>query len=141
MNESNRYRLSLHVSHPSIRADDVIRHFNFEVRYSRSVGDSRVTPNGRSLGGTYLETNISFDVSNGVISSEKLSLGACISDSIEKLPSKEIIKSFMETGGDCFYLIGIYSEDNFLVDIPAKLLSNISEYGLGLKLDFYGGPD
>jgi hypothetical protein len=92
------------------------------------------------LGGVYRDTDITFDVSGGVIGSDDLSLYDCILSSFRKLP-QDAIRDFVATGGECFYLAGIYTEENAMVYFPSGLLSGLSSSSIGLKLDFYGGPD
>ncbi len=140
MNESNQYRLSLHISHPSLVVSDIVQYFKFPARYLRSVGEKRRTKTGRDLGGIYAKTDISFDVSGGVVSNDKITLFSCIQDSFRELPLDEI-KNFVLTGGECFYLAGIYAEDNFVVYFPSGFLSVLSSSPIGLKFDFYGGEN
>lgn len=140
MTNSNSYRLSLHISHPTIVASEIVRHFVLPVRNSKSVGEERRTPTGRELGGVYQDTDITFDVSGGVIQSDNLPLHDCILSSLRDLP-QDAIKSFVATGGECFYLVGIYAQENELVYFSSQFLSTLSESSIGLKLDFYGGPD
>lgn len=126
--------------HPTVAAPEIARHFALQVRNSKSVGETRQTLKGRKLGGVYRETNITFDVSGGVIGSSDLPLCDCISSSFRNLP-QDAIMDFVATGGECFYLAGIYSEENAMVYFSSELLSSLSSYSIGLKLDFYGGPD
>lgn len=140
MTQPSRYRLSLHVSHPALSAPDVIKHFVIPVRYARSVGEQRTTPTGTKLGGTYSETDVSFDVSQGVLSDDEIPFVDCIIDSLGKLPANEI-NEFISTGGECYYLAGIYTEDNILFYLPSKFLAALSSLAIGLKLDIYGGEE
>lgn len=140
MTESNQYRLSLHISHPSLAVSDIVRHFALPIRYSKSAGEKRKTKNGRELGGVYSKTDISFDVSGGVLSSEKYPFYDFIQSSFRDLPLNAI-RSFVITGGECFYLAGIYAESNFILYFPSNFLSVLSSSSIGMKLDFYGGRD
>ena len=140
MTTSNRYRLSFHVSHPSMSASEIVASFPFPIRYSRSVGENRLTKTGRELGGTYSRTDVSFDVSGGVTFEANLPLCVCVRDSFDRLP-RETIEKVSSTGGECFYLIGVYCEDNFLVYFSGELLSLLSSDLIGVKLDIYGGAD
>lgn len=140
MTTSNRYRLSFHISHPSISATEIVASSPFPVHYSRSVGEKRVTKTGRDLEGVYSRTDVSFDVSGGVVLEATLPLCERVRTSLDNLP-RGMIKEVSSSGGECFYLVGIYSEDNFLVHFPGELLSLLSLGSIGLKLDFYGGAD
>lgn len=140
MSESGMYRVSLHVSHPVCPAEEVVSTIGLEIRYSRSVGEPRVTKGGRSLGGIYARTDVCFDVSGGVISKHDILVDESIARALEMLPLSKI-EQIVETGGTCFFLIGLYSEDSFLCDLNAGLLLTLGSNGIGLKLDFYGGPE
>lgn len=140
MNNACTYRLSFHVTHPSLSALDVIKHFDYPVSYSKSVGENKITKSGRVLGGIYSRTDISFDLSLGVVANDKLSIIEHIKKSFKKLPNVEI-KDLVNTGGECFYLIGIYTEENVLLYFPALILSDLSSSLIGVKMDFYGGEE
>lgn len=126
--------------HPTIDASEIMRHFTLPVRSSKSVGEARQTPTGRGLGGVYRDTNITFDVSGGIRESNEVSLYDCILSSLHGLP-QDVIRDLIATGGECFYLAGIYTEENVMMYFPSKFLSDLSSSSIGLKLDFYGGPD
>lgn len=128
------------MAHPTVAAPEIVQHFAFPVRNSKSIGETRRTPTGRELGGVYQDTDVTFDVSGGVVQSDDLSLCDCISRSFRDLP-QDAIRDFVATGGECFYLAGIYAEENVMVYFPSELLSRLSSSSIGLKLDFYGGPD
>jgi hypothetical protein len=51
------------------------------------------------------------------------------------------IDYIVASGGVIFFLVGVYSEGNLLCDFDAGLLSRLADHHIGLKLDFYGGPE
>jgi len=67
-------------------------------------------------------------------------LSEFIDKTLDKLPLVEIDK-IIESGGSCFFFIGIYSEGNMLCYFDAELLVRLSNHAIGLKFDFYGGPE
>jgi len=140
MSDSGRFRVSLHVSHPRLPADEIVVSFDLPVRYARSVGALRMTKQGKNLGGTYGQTDISFAISDGVISNDDVLLGEFVDKALGSLPLNTI-DQIVASGGSCFFFIGVYSEGNLLCDFDAGLLSRLSVYGIGLKIDFYGGPE
>jgi hypothetical protein len=99
-----------------------------------------MTKSGKNLGGIYAETDVSFDVSDGVLDNDDVLITEVIQRTLRDLPL-EPINRFAASGGTCFFLIGIYSEANLMSDFDASLLSKLSVHGLGLRLDFYGGPE
>ncbi|MCD9008273.1 hypothetical protein LDO31_18975 [Luteimonas sp. XNQY3] len=140
MTAQSRYRLSFHVSHPGLPADAIAAHFALPVRYARSVGQARVTKAGRSLGGIYATTEISFDISNGVISAEQTPLADLLQYSFGQLPLN-VIRDLVQTKGECFFLAGVYTEENMLVYFPGDSIAALASASIGLKLDFYGGEE
>jgi len=140
MSITRRYRVKLHVSHPTWAAADVIAAFNFPVNYARSVGAQRETKNGELLEGLYKRTDVSFFISDGVADNDNVLLPDLIRASLSGLPLEHTY-GISRSGGVCFYFVGIYSQGNLLCDFDAELLSALASHGIGLKLDFYGGPD
>jgi hypothetical protein len=140
MSKSGKFRVSLHVSHPTLSADDITGSFSLRPKYVRSVGCARTTKQGKDLGGVYSQTDVSFDVGDGLVDNDEVLLAEFIDQSVESLPLKTI-NSIVVSGGTCFFFIGIYSENNLLCDFGAGLLLRLANHGIGLKLDFYGGPE
>lgn len=140
MSSPRMYRVSLRVSHPALPADQVASIIDLKVRYSKSVGESRVTKGGRELGGVYARTDVCFSISDGVISNDDILVADSIARALETLPLSAI-SQMVKTGGSCFFLLGIYSEDSLLCDFNAEMLLQLASNGIGLKLDFYGGPE
>ncbi|ASR42752.1 hypothetical protein BEN78_04475 [Xanthomonas citri pv. mangiferaeindicae] len=128
------------MSHPEISADAIGSNFAFPVRYARSAGEARVTRAGKSLGGTYATTEVSFDISGGVASAEEAPLVELLQRSLAQLPLGQV-KELVRTKGECFFLVGIYSESNMLVYFTAEVLAALGAVSVGLKLDFYGGEE
>jgi len=44
------------------------------------------------------------------------------------------------SGGACFFLIGLYAAYSLMCNFDANLLAKLAASGMGLKLDFCGGP-
>lgn len=123
-----------------MRSHEVEEMFPLPIKYSKSVGDSRFTRSGVGLGGFHSRTDVSFDVSGGVILDRSRSLSDAISESLDALSPDNVMK-VMHTGGECFYLAGIYSEDNFFTYLSSGLLVRLANLSIGIKFDFYGGKD
>lgn len=140
MSNSGKYRVSLHISHPKLPAGDIAALFTLPPKYARSVGEPRTTRSGKELGGVYAQTDVSFAVSDGIVNNDSLLLAEFIDQAMCFLPLEEI-KQMTASGGTCFFFIGIYSDKNLLCDFGAQLLLQLACYSIGLKLDFYGGPE
>lgn len=139
MSSAGQFRVSLHVSHPSLPADGILSAIALQPRYARSAGAPRVTKQGKELGGVYAKTNISFAVSDGVLSNDDVPLSEFVGRAMDELALSEI-DQIVASGGACFFLVGIYSEGNLLCDFDASLLARLANHSIGMKLDFYGGP-
>jgi hypothetical protein len=100
----------------------------------------RITKQGTTLGGVYASTDVSFAVSEGVISNDDVLIADFINGALDALPLGAI-EQVVSSGGACFFFVGIYSEGNLLCDLDEGLLSRLASHRIGLKLDFYGGPD
>ena len=140
MSNSERFRVSLHVSHPSLPAQDIAVSFALKLRYARSVGEPRMTKQGKALGGLYAQTDISFAVSDGVMSNDDVMVGEFVNQALDTLPLSALDR-IVSSGGSCFFFLGVYSDANSLCDFDAKILSRLAKHSIGLKLDFYGGPE
>ena len=140
MSNSGKFRVNLHVSHSKLSADEITASFALRPKYARSVGAHRITNLGEDLGGVYSQSDVSFMVSDGVVDNDEVLLAEFVDQSMGRLPL-EAIDHIVASGGSCFFLIGVYSDGNILCDFDTDLLSRMAGHGIGLKLDFYGGPD
>lgn len=141
MSNPSKFRVNLHVSHPKLSADEVLAPFvALQTRYARSVGARRITKHGEDLGGAYSQTDVSFAVSDRLLDNDQTLVAEFIAQAIDALPLGAIDR-FAASGGTCFFFVGIYSDGNILCDFDSRLLARLAEHGIGLKLDFYGGPD
>lgn len=140
MKDTVKYRVSFHVSHPSLTGAQILKAIGLLPKYVQSIGENRVTWGGKPLEGVYTQTNISFKASNGVVCNEEVELSDFIRKTMDSLPL-EFINELVESGGENFFLVGIFTEGNVLYYFDADLLFDMSKHGIGLKLDFYGGPE
>jgi hypothetical protein len=123
-----------------LSANDVVAPFGLQTRYARSAGAPRATRQGKPLGGFYTETDVSFAVSDGVVSNDDVMVAEFVDRAMDRLPLN-VIDQIVGSGGGCFFLIGVYSEGNIMCDFGPALLSRLARHHIGLKLDFYGGPE
>lgn len=138
MDNPRSYKVSLHISHQELHADNILPHFSLATKYVRSVGERRVSKAGKELGGIYSQTDISFFVSEGVVNDDEITVSEFIDNALLFLPLTTI-KDIVESGGACFFLIGVFSDGNMLCDFNVGFLSRLQQHGIGLKLDFWGG--
>jgi hypothetical protein len=140
MSNDGRFRVGLHVSHPSLPVDGIVSAIALNPRYARSAGDPRITKDGKNLGGIYKRTDVTFEVSDGVLNSADVLLPEFLNNSIDRL-ARKAIEQVVTSGGSCYFLIGIFSEASILFNFDAELLAKLASHGIGIALDFYGGPE
>lgn len=140
MSSSGRFRVSLHVSHPLRSAEDICTNFSLRTRYARSAGEPRSTIQGTPLNGKYAKTDVSFQIGDGVISNDDVLVSDFIDGALDSLPLSSI-DDIILSGGSCFFFLGVYAEGNLLCDFHEGLLFRLASHRIGLKIDFYGGPD
>jgi len=140
METSRKYRLRFHISHPELSSEYLTEMIGLTTAIERSVGMPRTTKSGKYLGGLYGRTDVSFNISDGVVNHDEKALPIFINDALKNLPLTKI-KEITNSSGLCFFSVGVYSNGNMLCDFEASLLSELAKFGIGLKLDFYGGSD
>jgi hypothetical protein len=138
MKNPRSYKVSLHISHPKLPANDITPFFPLVAKYVRSIGAHRVSKSGNELGGIYSQTDISFIVSDGVLNDDEITVAEFIDNALLSLP-RSAIADIVASGGVCFFLIGVFSDGNMVCDFNVELLARLQQHGIGLKLDFWGG--
>jgi hypothetical protein len=139
MTSTTRFRVSLHVSHPSKTASEIESAIGLATRYAQSVGLQRKTKKGEPLGGVYKETNVSFILHKDPLLADEISLNDFIEKELQSF-NKEYLKEIYTTGGSCCFVVGIYCEENIMYYFSPEWMSKLTSAGIGMKLDFYGGP-
>jgi hypothetical protein len=120
--------------------DEVVSTFNFKIRYARSVGKPRVTKSGRELGGFYERTSVSFSIEDELMSFLEMPIEDCLIGALNKIPLAKV-RHVVDTGGMCFFMVGVYTNSNIMCYFDSEFMSKISSSGLGIKLDIYGGME
>jgi hypothetical protein len=140
MTKPTTYRLSFNVSHPSLPANQIVASVGLPTSYARSVGTPNVTKSGVLLGGNYARTDMSFAITDGIQSEGDVPLDACLREAMSFLPQAEINK-ICSSGGSCFILVGLYTEDNVFYDFDLGFLEKMVVLHVELKFDIYGGSE
>lgn len=136
--EGSTFRITLHISHPSIPAAEIEEAFGLETRFSQSVGEQKKTKNGKELDGNYKLTNVSFRLHDLPMSFTTTSVDTFI---IERLESHdpEYICSLVKSGGSCNLLLGVYSGENVMFELSNQTIRLLATANISIKYDFYGG--
>lgn len=138
MSKTSTFRLTFHVSHPTISASKIEENFDFPIRFSQSVGGQKKTKNGKVLSGNYKFTNVSFCLHESPLSFDDVSVDALIKNQLEIYDTK-YTAHLVESGGSCNFLLGIFSSDNIMFELNHEVICMLSTAKINMKYDFYGG--
>lgn len=140
MSNPSSFRVTFHVSHPSFSASEIENVFKLPVKFSQSVGLERRTNQGVPLGGTYKRTNVNFLLHKNPLNFDHISIIDFINTKLVTIDFDYTNKIFI-TGGRCFFIIGIFTSDNVMLDFTIDSIQHLSSAKIGIKLDIYGGED
>ncbi len=137
MKESSTFRLSFHVSHPKVPADEIENAFNLPTNFSHSVGWARMTRSGCLLGGTYKITSVGFRLHEPVLSFDTVDLVSYVQEQLETF-DLDYLHQLTLSGGYFDFLVGVFSGSNVMFELPVELLSQLAALKISVKIDIYG---
>ena len=140
MNKESRFRISFRIFHPTISAADIESNFKFPTRYSRSVGKLRATKSGELLGGTYKSTSVCFVLYEDSLTFDNFSLNDILNEQLATY-NKAYTSYVSASGGDCNFLIGIFSENNVMFNLELETIQMLAASKISVTYDFYGYED
>jgi hypothetical protein len=140
MTFKNSFRVTFHVSHPSIAAQEVEIGIDMPSHFSQSVGCTKKTKSGKVLKGVYTKTNVSFRIHKDPLDFNEHCIESIINENLNSLDSS-YLKLLNDTGGECHYLLGVYSSENVMFEFSSDLLAHLAKSKMKVKFDFYGGED
>lgn len=140
MNEVSTFRLTFHVSHPSVPAVEIENVFGMPVRFSQSANMQKKTKNGKILDGVYKRTNVSFSVHENPLNFNDTSVVGLIQNQLDSF-DQDYINLIYKSGGSCHFLIGIFSSNNVMFELNIDIIQRLSTLKISVKFDFYGGAD
>ena len=140
MSDTSTFRLSFHVSHPTMSASEIVEAFGLPVWLSQSVGEPRKTKNGKLLDGKYKRTNVIFHPHDQPLSFDDASIEAIIKNQLDNYDIDYIIH-LVRSGGECDFLLGIFSSENVMFELSHEVISMLSIAKISMKYDFYGGEE
>ncbi|EMN9200196.1 hypothetical protein FA175_26740 [Pseudomonas aeruginosa] len=137
---SSTYRLTFHIQHPTIPASEIEASLSFPTRISQSSGAHRKTKSGKILEGTYACTSIIFLLHRTPLKFEETPIEKKIEESIDKLDT-DYLKTLANSGGKCSFIAGVYSDQNIAFSLDLRIIERLAADKIGVKFDFYGGPE
>ena len=99
MSGNSTFRLTFHVSHPSIPAAEIEEAFSLPTRFSQSVGGQKKTKSGKFLDGYYSLTNVSFCLHDLPLDFVDVSIDDFLKAQLESYDT-DYIKCLVESGGE-----------------------------------------
>ena len=138
MSGNSTFRLTFHVSHPSIPAVEIEEAFSLQTRFSQSVGDQKKTKSGKFLDGYYKLTNVSFCLHDLPLNFDDASIDGFLKTQLESYDT-DYIKHLVESGGSCNFLVGVFSSENVMFELSLETIGMLSASKISIKYDFYGG--
>jgi hypothetical protein len=136
----NTYRLSFHVTHPSLTADAIRQEVKLPVAYAQSVGLPRATPRGNPLDGVYKVTNVHFAAHDKPLEFAQESFREVLKGVLSAM-EPDFPQRVAESGGATHVLVGLFSDESLLLEVPPEVLHELATRKIGLKMDFYGGEE
>lgn len=142
--KASTYSLSFRVWHPRMTSADISAKLGMTPRYRNDAGSPRTRPDGSPLTGTdglplssvHKETSCSFDIAKGNF----LALEKELSAAIGRLQAvKAGLASILSSGGRAEFLFGFFLEGNEGFILALDQLKIISDLGISLSFDLYGG--
>ena len=130
-----RFRLSLRLRHPTLRADDISKSLGVTPNFSWSAGEPRRNPEGRTLGGTRDETYWTWSIST----SDSTWLGDAIDANLVEIGAHSgFLRDFVSTGGSIEYFVGWFtSKVSGGETLNWELLRRLADYQINISLDVY----
>jgi len=132
MKNAFRYSISLRVTHPRWSVDQIVAAFELTPKYSWAVGDSRVAPSGKPLGGTRKDSYCLFEVERGEDGEVARSLGNAV-DLL--MPRKANLLALRASGGTISFYVFWQAEGDTGEVMNLTLLANMVELGIELDLN------
>ena len=132
MTSTARFKISLRITHPKARSDDITERLGLVPRVSYSVGDRRTTPKGTELEGFWAQTFWSYQWPTVDPFEDAI---ANISNQL--LESRDFLLHLSETGGHLEYFIGWFTKDTPGFVLESGLLGVLSDLNINLAFDIY----
>ena len=128
------HKLSFSADHPSADLSELPVKLGMSPKRLWKVGEPRVAPNGRVIGGNHRSSYCSIE-----FESSPEGLPTSLRMSVEKLSQhKQLLDEFSKVGVNFRFFIGWFSEFNSEDRLDWQLLSSIAALKISLDFDFYG---
>jgi hypothetical protein len=132
MKNAFSYSISLRVTHPRWSADQIVAAFELAPKYRWTVGDSRIAPSGKPLGGFRKESYCCFNIEQG----EDGEIAKALSNAVDVLmPRKGDLVALRASGGTISFYVFWHANGDTGEVMNLALLANMVELGIELDLN------
>ena len=137
-----QFVVSLRLKHPAMSPDAISRQLRRRPSRAWKAGDTRRTPTGTALPGTYRETYWYRKLTpKANLSSKGKGLESYLNQLKSRLsPHARFFRRVRSDGGSAELFIGIFGRKNYGFELPSSLLSEFGRMGLSLSFDIYDYP-
>lgn len=106
--------------------------------YSWTVGSPRFSANGKPLGGVHKSSYWSTALTPETALSSKIEVEQALDAQIRNFEQHAaFFKRVRAEEGKAEFFVGLFSDENIVVDIEPALMARLAHAGLGICLDYY----
>jgi hypothetical protein len=133
-----QYVISLRIWHPSMPHEDITSAIGVEPKHNWNVGEPRVSPRGNQLGGTRTSSYWSAPLVSEPTSSETKEIEETLRLLLARFRHLEpFFLKLRREGGKSEFFVGLYSDNNIVIDLEPKLMALLASASLSICLDYY----
>lgn len=132
-----QYVISLRIWHPDMPHEDFSK-IGHHPKYSWTAGSPRFSPKGMPLGGIHKSSYWSTELTPETTLSEPIEVEQALDVQIEHFSQQAaFFNKVRAEGGKAEFFVGLFSDENVVVDIEPSLMGRLAQAGLGICLDYY----
>jgi hypothetical protein len=129
-----RFKISLHVRHPQLSAEQMIDAFDFVPKFNQTVGQPSASTDQSSLAGSHVESYCNFPIKNGSVEHIGLALDEIATHLNDR---KKQIATLVESGAKIRCAIAIFECDGYGFDISPNIEQCFAQFMITVSLYVY----
>lgn len=133
-----QYVISLRVWHPSLPKEEISRIVGRDAKVSWTAGAPRFSPKGTLLGGLRESSYWTTELTSGTELSDPVEVEQAIGKLIDDLALRSVFFNRVRNdGGKSELFVGLFSDENIVVDLEPSLMGELAHMALNICLDYY----
>lgn len=133
-----QYVISLRIWHPSVSHEEISGMVGLQPKYCWTVGSPRLSSKGAPLGGLRESTYWAAALVADTASSDPVEVEQALTQELDYLTSLTgVFTKIRKDGGKAELFVGLFSENNIVIDMEPSLMGCLSQCGLGICFDYY----